>query len=76
MPEDETGIPGEGIKIGKGAAVDLPACRHLEDLVPEDGADGVDDVLLIDFDVEEKALVKQVVGGEWHEWAMQIKKVS
>jgi hypothetical protein len=61
VAEDETGIPAEGIEIGKGLSVNLPACLNLEGLLPEDSADGIDDVLLIDFDVEEKGLVKQVL---------------
>jgi hypothetical protein len=66
VAEDETGIPSEDIEIGKGVAVDPPACRHLERLVPEDSADGIDNVLLVDLDVEEKGLVQQVLGRGWH----------
>ena len=66
MAKDETGFPAEGIEIGKGLAVNLPACLNLEGLLPEDCADGIDDVLLIDFDIEEKGLVKQVLGRGWH----------
>ena len=62
VAKDETGILAEGIEIGKGAPVNLPACLNLKSLLPEDSADGIDDVLLVDLDVEEKGLVKQVLG--------------
>jgi len=66
VAEDETGIPSEGIEIGKSVPVDPPAGWNLEGLLPADRADGIDDVLLIDFDVEEKGLEKQVLGRGWH----------
>jgi len=66
VAKDETGIFTEGIEIGEGTAVNLPACLHLEGLLPADGADGIDDALLIDLDVEEKGLAKQVLGRGWH----------
>jgi hypothetical protein len=66
MAEDETGAGGKGIEVLKHLLVYVIFDGNREGLLAKDRSEGIDLAFLVDFDVEEKTLIKKILSERGH----------